>query len=867
MLHPVLPPDSPPIVEYIKPVQSLSSASVVEAETGTEKLINSRNIDISQGLPTPTIAAKKINEINSGVADPLSLSPQSENVSPEFSPPQTGGNAAVLGTGLEVGYPQTKSVVAEENVAVLGTGLDVGDTQRETVIADKTPDASSAQLSGEVANTNNLNNAWLSEAPVVIKTSAPVQHKNYVNLQRTGDKINLSGETETAQNPPSSLPVQNIIEFKPRNSNNQPSTSTTVEFPPTPETTAQPSTNTSQVRQRIVEVIADRQEYDEQKRIVTAEGNVVVRFDGAIVDADRLQVNLDNLIAVGDGNVALTRGNQVLRGQRFTYNFIQDSGDLENGRGEIYVPTTQTDLAFSPSATTDITAGGVPSRPPSDRIRANQPVSNISSPGGINVTIGGQADARNIPPPKTGGVVKRLRFEAQRIDFYPNGWQAEDVRITNDPFSPPELELRASKVTMTREAPLVDRVNTQHQRLVFDQNFTLPIPIDNQKIDRRERDVNPFIVSPGFDGSKRGGFFVERNFSAINNDQTRWSITPQFFVQKAFEGSGNVADLFGVKTKLNSVLGPKTTVEGKGELTSLDFNKVENNLRGSLRLRQALGEVNPHTLNLEYSYRDRLYNGTLGFQTVQSSFGGVITSPIIPLGKSGINLSYQAGAQYIDANTDRQDLLEPQRQNDRISLGRLQGSASLSKGFLLWQGKPLPPTASEGLKYTPNPVVPYLQAIAGVTGTTSYYTSGDNQSTLIGTIGLVGQLGHFSRPFLDYTAFNISYSQGFNSGLSPFLFDRSVDNKVISAGISQQIYGPFRLGLQTSINLDTGQESSTDYTVEYNRRTYGIILRYNPVLELGGFIIRISDFNWTGGTDPFSSDEVKPVVGGVRQDN
>lgn len=867
MLHPVLPPDSPPIVEYIKPVQSLSSASVVEAETGMEKLINSRNIDISQGVPTPTIAAEKTNEDDSGVSEPLSLSPQLENVRPEFSPQQTGGNAAVLGTGLEVGYPQTQSVVAEENVAVLGMGLDVDHPQTETVIAEKTPDASSAKLSGEVANTNNLNNAWLSEAPVVIKTSAPVQHKNYVNLHKSGDKINLSGETETAQNPPSSLPVQNIIEFKPRNANNQPSTSTTVEFPPTPETTAQPSTNTSQVRQRIVEVIADRQEYDEQKRIVTAEGNVVVRFDGAIVDADRLQVNLDNLIAVGDGNVALTRGNQVLRGQRFTYNFIQDSGDLENGRGEIYVPTTQTDLAFSPSATTDITAGGVPSRPPSDRIRANQPVSNISSPGGINVTIGGQADARNIPPPKTGGVVKRLRFEAQRIDFYPNGWQAEDVRITNDPFSPPELELRASKVTMTREAPLVDRVNTQRQRLVFDQKFILPIPIDNQKIDRRERDVNPFIVSPGFDGSKRGGFFVERNFSAINNDQTRWSITPQFFVQKAFEGSGNVADLFGIKSKLNSVLGPKTTVEGKGELTSLDFNKVENNLRGSLRLRQALGEVNPHTLNLEYSYRDRLYNGTLGFQTVQSSFGGVITSPIIPLGQSGINLSYQAGAQYIDANTDRQDLLEPQRKNDRISLGRLQGSASLSKGFLLWQGKPLPPTATEGLKYTPNPVIPYLQAIAGVTGTTSYYTNGDNQSTLIGTIGLVGQLGHFSRPFLDYTAFNISYSQGFNSGLSPFLFDRSVDNKVISAGISQQIYGPFRLGLQTSINLDTGQESSTDYTVEYNRRTYGIILRYNPVLELGGFTIRISDFNWTGGTDPFSSDEVKPVVGGVRQDN
>ncbi|MEA5574941.1 DUF3769 domain-containing protein [Anabaena sp. UHCC 0451] len=840
MLHPVLPPDSLPVQEYIQPANPLSSTPVVEDETGKQEFVIPGNIEISDDLATPT----QTNPYNLVVVKPLSSSPVPETLPPEFSP-----------------------LTVSKSASLLGTSLKVANSQMETVDADNSPAATVPQISGEVVNHKKL---LLSEAPVVIETPAPVQQKNYVNIHKLDGKINISGETETGKNIPSSFLVQNIIEFKPRSPDNQPSTSTTVEFPPTPESTLpadQPAGDTPEVRKRIVEVTADRQEYDEQRRIVTAEGNVVVRFDGAVIDADRLQVNLDNLIAVGEGNIALTRGNQILRGERFTYNFVQDSGDLENGRGEIYIPSTQTDFALSPSVTTDITAGGVPSRPPSDRIRANQPVTGVGSPGGINVTVGGQADASNIPGSKTGGIIKRMRFEAQRIDFNPRGWQAEDVRITNDPFSPPELELRASKVTLTKEAPLVDRITTQNQRLVFDQNVSLPIPIDNQKIDRRERDINPFIVSPGFDNGKRGGLFVERNLRVVNTDKTRWNVTPQFFVQKAFEDGGNFTDFLGVKTKLNSVLGPKTTVEGKGELTSLDVNKIEDELRGSLRLRQTLGEVNPHTLNLEYSYRDRLYNGTLGFQTVQSSLGAVITSPIIPLGKSGINLSYQGGTQYITANTDRPDLLEPQRQNDRISLGRLQGSVALGTGFLLWQGKPLAPTATEGLKYTPNPVVPYLQAIAGVTGTTSYYTSGDNQSTLIGTVGLVGQVGHFSRPFFDYTAFNVSYSQGFNSGLSPFLFDRSVDNRVLSAGISQQIYGPFRLGLQTSVNLDTGQESSTDYIMEYNRRTYGITLRYNPVLELGGFTIRISDFNWTGGTDPFSDGEVKPVVNGVRQGN
>jgi len=271
-----------------------------------------------------------------------------------------------------------------------------------------------------------------------------------------------------------------------------------------------------------------------------------------------------------------------------------------------------------------------------------------------------------------------------------------------------------------------------------------------------------------------------------------------------------------------------------------------------------LGDVNPHVLNLEYSYRDRLYNGSLGFQTVQSSLGGLITSPVIPLGNSGVNLSYQAGLQYINANTDRLDLLAATANNNRIGLGRLQASASLSRGFLLWRGQSLPPTATEGLKYTPNPVVPYIETIASLRGTHSYYSNNENQTTLTATVGLVGQFGNFSRPYLDYTAFNLTYSQGLNSGLSPFLFDRSVDTKLLSVGTQLQIYGPFVLGWQTAINLDTGRETSTDYILQYSRRTYGITLRYNPILELGGFTIRISDFNWVGGTDPFS---------GVRQNN
>ncbi|PPS44166.1 DUF3769 domain-containing protein [Chroococcidiopsis sp. TS-821] len=600
-------------------------------------------------------------------------------------------------------------------------------------------------------------------------------------------------------------------------------------------------------RDRIIELNSNYQEYDAQRQIVTAEGDVLLRYDGTVLDADRLQVNLENLIGVGEGNVALTRGQQVIRGDRFTYNLVQDTGNVLNASGEVFIPTAGTDFTPIP---TDVTAGGIAPQPLSDRITANQPLQQVTSPGGITIGTG------SVPQ---GGQIRRLRVEADTIDFDPQGWQATNVRITNDPFSPPELELRADTLTLTRETPTRDRIRTTGQRLVFDQGLSIPIPRNEQVIDRRQRQVTPGLVNLGYDSEDRGGLYVERSFDVIDSEAVRVSVTPQVFVQQAItESGGNIfsPDLFGIRGGLEATLGPQTTLTGLAVLPGL--TDIADNLRASLRLRTPVNLLErPHGLTVEYSYRDRLYNGSLGYQTVRSSIGGIVTSPVIPLGDTGFNLSYQAGAQYITADSDRIDLLEPIRDNNRISLGRLQGSAALSRGFLLWQGNALPATATQGLRYTPTPIVPYVQLYAGVRGDASFYTSGDQQTLLTGTIGIQGQFGNFSRPFLDYTGFNLAYSQRILSGASPFLFDRAADTRILSAGISQQIYGPFRLGVQTSINVDTGQELSTDYTLEYSRRTYGVVLRYNPALELGSLTLRISDFNWVGGTDPFSGSEVR----------
>ena len=99
---------------------------------------------------------------------------------------------------------------------------------------------------------------------------------------------------------------------------------------------------------------------------------------------------------------------------------------------------------------------------------------------------------------------------------------------------------------------------------------------------------------------------------------------------------------------------------------------------------------------------------------------------------------------------------------------------------------------------------------------------------------------------------------------SPFLFDRFADSQVLSFGLTQQLYGPLRGGLQTFYNVETSEEISTDYFLEYSRRTYNVILRYNPVLEIGSINLRISDFNWEGNSAPFEGGTgIKPVVDGI----
>ncbi len=568
----------------------------------------------------------------------------------------------------------------------------------------------------------------------------------------------------------------------------------------------------------LVNVIADRQEYNAKEQIFTASGNVTVKYLNTVLKADVVKLNLITKDATAEGRVFMQRGEQQIKGTLLSYNYGTAQGSLTEASGFINL--------------NNLTSNQV-NRLPSD-LRSRSSIINVFG------------DA--IPASRD---ISRLGFIADKLILDGDLWTGENLKVTNDPFSPPELELRATKATLTKISPTQDRLEAESPTLVFDQVFTLPVPINSLVFDQFERS---FPAKIGFDRRDGGGFFYQQNFNPYTTSNINFQISPQLFLQRAFEGNILDANVLGVAARLDAVLPDAQFLSGRATLSGINFSNLENKFRANLQYsRPVFGD---HILVAEYAYRDRIFNGSLGFQDVRNSLGLSIFSPNYLLGDSQINISYQFGTQYIGADRD----FGNSQPIDVASLVRIQGATALSRSFPIWRGEPLPPERELGLKYLPETITPSFDAFLGVNANYAFYSSGDSQSFVSGTVGVVGVFGNFSKPFFDYTKVNISYTQGIVGGKSPFLFDRVADAQTISFGIVQQIYGPFRFGLEQSLNPVTGKIIDSNYSLQYDRRTYAIVIRYNPTREIGEVVFRISDFNWGD-----SNSNVTPVVGGLEQ--
>ncbi len=479
----------------------------------------------------------------------------------------------------------------------------------------------------------------------------------------------------------------------------------------------------------------------------------------------------------------------------------------------------------------------------------------------------------NRRPKLVDGTLTRLRFQAARAVLTAEGWRADRASFTNDPFTPAQSWMDADDVLAVQDKNGDTVITSRRNRLILEDR--LPINVTSRTRIRKEQEVENRWVF-GVDNEDRDGFFVGRRLKPIGIGQRgTLQLEPQFLLQRAYEGTtdsyplpgqsagadpqsqpSTLGDLFGLEARLQA------PVFGFDADLNLDISTFEpsNFANGTrswgelvrpLKL-PLLGDVKSRIFG---AYRFRIWNGTLGEQDVYSAYGTSIEQRGVlpPVGRFTNSYFWRLGVGNYQSNEFFESTGESQ---NFAQLWRGNAFGAINSSLVLWSGKPLPSTPEGALRYSPVPIVPGLTFNTNLSASLAYFGDGTRQNVFSLSGGPTLTLGHFSRPFLDYTQLTITGGISLRDGLSPFAFDAAVDLGTVGIGLTQQLVGPLVLDGGIGVNVDPSSPNYGELTGSYvelrwQRRAYAFSIYYSPYEGIGGVRVRLNDFGFNGTGVPF----------------
>ena len=465
------------------------------------------------------------------------------------------------------------------------------------------------------------------------------------------------------------------------------------------------------------------------------------------------------------------------------------------------------------------------------------------------------------------GEISRWRVQASRIQITPEGWTADRMGFTNDPFTPAQTRIDAEGVVAIQEPNGDLLIQAKRNRLIVEER--LPINVSrSQRIQKQEEVENRWVL--GIDNDDRDGLFIGRTLKPIKlSDNFQLDLQPQVLVQRAIDGetdsyiapgsaidSGKVtqpisaADAFGLEAELSGqVWGWKTSLNA--DISSFDPANFANASRYWGELKNGfnvpwLGNVKTRLFG---AYRYRSWNGSLGQTDVYSAVGAFAEKRgRWNWGQLSNNYLWRFGVGSYQAEQFESDNL--------TDLWRANFYGSLNSSYPLWRGKPAALTPEAAYRYSPVAIVPGLSLNTNLNTQLAAYGNGNRQSTITLSGGPTLTLGTFSKPFLDYTQLSITGGGTLKQGSSPFDFDQAVDLGTLGVGLTQQIAGPLVINAGVAVNVNPnsiyyGNVINSNIELRWQRRSYDFGFYYNPYEGIGGFRFRLNDFNFTGTGVPF----------------
>ena len=465
------------------------------------------------------------------------------------------------------------------------------------------------------------------------------------------------------------------------------------------------------------------------------------------------------------------------------------------------------------------------------------------------------------------GTVSRWRFQARRLRFTPTTFSGDRIGFTNDPFTPAQSWLDSEDVVGTLMPSGDTVIHARRNRLRLDDR--LPVAVSRQTTIRKQEEVNNRWVL-ATDQLDRDGFYVGRDIPFRIGRQGLFTIQPQLLIQRAINGStdsypypwrsagddpkrqpATTGDLFGLAAELNTPLAG-FEVRANLSISSFDPANFSNATRswGDISRSFSLPLLGPTTWKTFGAYRFRTWNGSLGEQTIYSAYGMSLEGRGVLPDLGSLSSSYfwrLGGGNFQDDVFKTTNLADLWRGNAIVAI---------NSTLPLWRGRSAPLTATGAYANSPVPIIPGLSLNTNLIGTMAFYSDGRSQQTVTLSGGPTLTLGHFVRPFLDFTQLTITGGGTLRQGASPLSFDRAVDLGTLGVGLTQQIAGPLVFSGGIGFNVDPASSFYGDVTGSYielrwQRRAYEIGVFYSPYEGLGGVRVKINDFNFSGPGTPF----------------
>ncbi|AII42300.1 hypothetical protein KR100_02650 [Synechococcus sp. KORDI-100] len=447
------------------------------------------------------------------------------------------------------------------------------------------------------------------------------------------------------------------------------------------------------------------------------------------------------------------------------------------------------------------------------------------------------------------GTISRWRIQASRVRITPEGWTADRMGFTNDPFTPAQTRIDAEGVIAREQPNGAILITARRNRLLVEDR--LPVPVSRrQLIDQEEEIENRWVL--GIDNKDRDGLFVGRNLRPIElGSDTELTVQPQLLIQRAIDGKGDgVGDLLGLEAQLLGRYGDYR-LKANADISTFHPSNFINGSRywGSFGRNLNIGGLGLLKTELFGTYRYRSWNGSLGETDIDAAYG-------LYGEQRGEWMQGESSHRYLVRGAFGDYYAERYSSNRMLRAGRGSLFGSLTSRFPLVSGETAELSPQAAYRYTPEPIVPGITLNTNINSTLAVYGTGDYQKSLSFSGGPTLTLGTFSKPFMDFTQFTVIGGGTLLGGASPFEFDRVVDFGTLGLGITQQIAGPLVISTGVKLNVDPGSQyygdvMNSNIEFRWQRRSYDIGVYFNPYEGIGGVRFRLNDFDFDGTGVPF----------------